>query len=70
MTLPPQPSKGGRYLFWGERLEGGEFINKRIFNFKWFEEWHDPQPDFPELEGGVSQPRGWGRGSDSHILNV
>lgn len=40
----------------GRKFGGvGEFINKRIFNFKRFGEWHDPQPDFPEMERGVSQ---------------
>lgn len=48
----------------------GKFINKRIFNFKWFGEWHDPQPDFPELEGGVSQPRGRGGEALTHTFSM
>lgn len=60
-TLSPPPPKRGGVFILGRAFGGeGEFINKRIYNFKWFGEWHDPQPDFPELEGGVSQPRGRG----------
>lgn len=39
IPTPPQlPKEGRRYLFWGEFGGEGEFINKRIFNFKWFGE--------------------------------
>lgn len=34
---------GGGIFIWGIKFGGeGEFINKRIFNFKWFGVWPDP----------------------------
>lgn len=41
-TLPPPTLKGGEIFILGRKFGGaGEFIIKRIFNFKWIGEWHD-----------------------------
>lgn len=53
-----QPSKEGRYLFWVESLEGREnLLIKESLTLNGLERGMIPQP---ELEGGVSQPRGRG----------
>lgn len=39
---------------------GREFINKRIFNFKWFGECHDPSLTSQSWRGGVSHRGGGG----------
>ena len=67
---PLRPPNTGGDIYLGRKCGGGrEFINKRIFNFKWFGEWHDPSLTSQSWRGGVSH-RGGGGEALTHTFSM